>query len=72
MLTRHDLRELLILTAVGVVGGLAHLALRPELPMVAEPAAACTLDEPLPAPTPEPLSSMSQEPMSSQPPEAAR
>jgi hypothetical protein len=72
VLTRHDLRELLTLTAVGVVIGLVHLALRPELPMVAEPAAACVLDEPLPEPTPEPLSSTPQEPMSSQPPEAAR
>lgn len=74
MLTRHDLRELLTLSALGVVLGAAHLVLRPELPVVAEPAAACTLDEPLPLAEPEPLASTPPAPaapMSSMPPEAA-
>jgi hypothetical protein len=71
VLTPHDLRELLLLTALGVVLGLVHLVLRPGLPVVAEPAAACTLDEPLPALTPEPLASTPEPPMSSMPPEAA-
>ncbi len=66
---RHDLHEFLALTALGVVLGLAHLALRPGLPVVAEPAAACTLDEPPAAPQ-EPLSSTPPEPMSSMLPEA--
>lgn len=68
MPTRHDLRELLTLTALGVVLGLVHLVLRPGLPVVAEPAAACTLDEPLPL---EPMASIPEAPMSSIPPEAA-
>lgn len=70
MPTRHDLREFLAITTLGVVLGLAHLALRPGLPVVAEPAASCTLDEP-PTATEEPLSSTPQEPMSSMLPEAA-
>ncbi len=45
MLTRQDMRELAVLTAVGAVLGLAHLGLRPALPVLAEPAAACTLDD---------------------------
>lgn len=51
MLTRQDLRELVILTALGAVVGLVHLGLRPELPVLAEPATACTLDD---SPEPEP------------------
>jgi len=55
MLTRQDLRELVILTALGAVVGLVHLGLRPELPVLAEPATACTLDD-SPEPTePEPV-----------------
>lgn len=73
MLTPHDLRELLLLTALGVVLGLVHLVLRPGLPVVAEPAAACTLDEPLPSEplASIPLASTPEPPMSSMPPEAA-
>ena len=44
MFTRQDLRELVLLTALGAVVGLVHLGLRPDLPVLAEPAAACTLD----------------------------
>lgn len=66
MPTHHDLRELLTLTALGVLLGLVHLGLRPELPMVAEPPAACTLEEPPQGPPHDPLSSTPQEPMSSQ------
>jgi hypothetical protein len=44
MFTRQDLRELVLLTALGAVVGLVHLGLRPELPVLAEPAAACSLD----------------------------
>lgn len=47
-MTRHDLRELAALTALGLVLGLVHLALRPGLPLLAAPAAACTAAE-LPA-----------------------
>ncbi len=53
-LTRQDLRELVILTTLGAVLGLVHLGLRPELPVLAEPAAACTLDEPPTPAAPEP------------------
>jgi len=42
--TRQDLRETVLLTALGAFAGLVHLGLRPELPVLAEPAAACTLD----------------------------
>ena len=50
MLLRDDLRQLAVLTAVGVTLGCAHLALRPGLPFFAAPAAACTLAEaPVPA-----------------------
>lgn len=52
--TRQDLRELVLLTAIGAVVGLAHLGLRPELPVLAEPAAACTLDG-MPEPAAEPV-----------------
>ena len=54
-LTRQDLRELVILTALGTLVGIVHLGLRPELPVLAEPATACTLDD-VPGPTavPEP------------------
>jgi hypothetical protein len=45
-MTRHDLRELAVLTALGLVLGLVHLALRPGLPLFAAPAAACTAGEP--------------------------
>lgn len=45
MLLRDDLRQLAVLTAVGVLVGCAHLALRPGLPFFAAPAAACTLAE---------------------------
>ena len=44
MFTRQDLRELALLTALGTLAGLVHLGLRPAFPMLAEPAAACTLD----------------------------
>lgn len=57
-MTRHDLRELAALTALGVVLGVAHLALRPDLPLLAAPAAQCSADEPAPAaPESEPLAS---------------
>lgn len=45
-MTRHDLRELAMLTALGLVLGLVHLALRPGLPLFAAPAAACSASEP--------------------------
>jgi hypothetical protein len=35
--TREDLRELAVLTALGVTLGLVHLAARPGLPVVASP-----------------------------------
>jgi hypothetical protein len=41
-MTRHDLRELAVLTALGLVLGLAHLALRPGLPLLAAPATECS------------------------------
>lgn len=43
MLTRDDLRDLAVLTALGVVLGLVHLAARPSLPWTAEPPAMCEL-----------------------------
>lgn len=43
MLTRDDLRDLAVLTAMGLVLGLVHLAARPGLPWVAEPPAMCEL-----------------------------
>lgn len=43
MPTRDDLRDLAVLTALGVVLGLVHLAARPGLPWVAEPPAMCEL-----------------------------
>lgn len=52
MISRDDLRELLILTALGALLGLGHLVLRPGLPVLAQPAAACTLAEPARAETP--------------------
>lgn len=45
-MNRHDLRELAVLTALGVVLGLGHLALRPGLPLFAAPAAQCSAGEP--------------------------
>lgn len=45
-MNHHDLRELAALTALGVVLGLAHLALRPDLPLLAAPAAQCSAGEP--------------------------
>ncbi|MBA3546107.1 MAG: hypothetical protein H0T76_06475 [Nannocystis sp.] len=45
MITRNDLRELAVLTAVGVVLGLVHLTLRPGLPLLAAPAAQCSAGE---------------------------
>ncbi len=42
MMTRHDLRELAVLTALGLVLGVVHLALRPGLPLLAAPAALCS------------------------------
>lgn len=44
-MTCHDLRELAVLTAVGLVLGLVHLGLRPGLPLFAAPAAACSAGE---------------------------
>jgi len=56
--SHDDLRELLILTALGALVGFVHLVLRPGLPVLAEPAAACTLAEPARAePPPEALRS---------------
>ena len=43
-MTRHDLRELAALTALGVVLGLIPLALRPGRPVFAEVAAQCSAD----------------------------
>ncbi len=43
--TRDDLRDLAVLTALGVVLGLVHLAVRPGLPLVAQPPAMCELSE---------------------------
>ena len=58
MFSHDDLRELLILTALGALVGLVHLVLRPGLPVLAQPAAACTLAEPaLAEPPPEALRS---------------
>lgn len=42
MPTRDDLRELAVLTALGLGLGLLHLAVRPGLTWLAAPAAACT------------------------------
>lgn len=58
-MTRHDLRELAALTALGLVLGLAHLALRPGLPLFAAAAAQCSADEAAPT-EPEPLASEPQ------------
>ena len=41
-MTRHDLRELAVLTALGMVLGLVHLLARPGLPLFAAPAAQCS------------------------------
>ena len=81
MFTRQDLRELVVLTAIGTGLGLAHLGLRPDLPVLAEPAQACTLDadhldpdHPALAPTQPPVASIAPaEPMSlaSEPPRGA-
>lgn len=76
MFTRKDLRELVVLTAVGAGLGLVHLGLRPELPVLAEPAQACTLDaaELAPVSAEVPAASMEPaEPMSpvSEPPRGA-
>jgi hypothetical protein len=59
-MTHHDLRELAVLTAMGLVLGLGHLALRPGLPLFAAPAAACSAGEPPPALDfePEPIESL--------------
>lgn len=58
-MTRHDLRELAALTALGLVLGLTHLALRPGLPVLAEVAAQCSADaEPAAALESAPQSSM--------------
>lgn len=57
-MTRHDLRELAALTALGLVLGLVHLALRPGLPLLAAPAAACTAGELPAAFEPEPIESV--------------
>lgn len=43
MLTLDDLRELAVLTALGVVLGLFHLAVRPGLPLLSSPPATCEL-----------------------------
>jgi len=55
-MTRHDLRELAVLTALAVVLGLVHLVLRPGLPLLAAPAAQCSAGEP--AAVPEPIESV--------------
>jgi hypothetical protein len=57
-MTRHDLRELAVLTALGLVLGLLHLALRPGLPLLAAPAAECSAGEPAPAFELEPIESV--------------
>lgn len=41
MPTRDDLHDLAALTAFGLALGLAHLVLRPGLPLVASPPAVC-------------------------------
>ncbi len=72
MLTRDDLRQLAVLTALGAVLGLVHLGLRPDLPVLADPAepAACVLpdDEPSAPAThsapPEPIMSSEPPPLS--------
>lgn len=70
MITRDDLRELAVLTALGAVVGLVHLALRPELPALAEPApAACSLPEPEPVLASGEEAPMSVQPLCSVPPE---
>ncbi len=61
-MTRHDLRELAALTALGLVLGVAHLALRPGLPLLAAPAAQCSADEAGPPVL------MESEPLASEPP----
>lgn len=43
MPTRDDLRDLAVLTALGVGLGLVHLLARPGLPLIAEPPAMCEL-----------------------------
>lgn len=43
MPTRDDLRDLAVLSALGLVLGLVHLAARPGLPWVAAPPAMCEL-----------------------------
>lgn len=40
---RRDLRELAVLLAVGLVVGLGHLALRPDMPWVPAPRADATM-----------------------------
>jgi hypothetical protein len=62
-MTRHDLRELAALTALGLVLGVVHLALRPGLPLLAAPAAQCSAGEAPGEPAfepnePEPLESL--------------
>lgn len=41
--TRDDLRDLAVLTGLGLVLGLVHLFVRPGLPLVAQPPAMCEL-----------------------------
>lgn len=61
MPTRDDLRELAVLTALGVTLGLVHLAARPGLPVVASPPAVCELSSGPAAPfEPEPEPEMSR------------
>lgn len=70
----RDIRELAVLLAAGLALGLAHLALRPDLPWVPAPRAEATMcggEEPsAPAPLASPLSS-EPEPLSSPAPEDA-
>lgn len=58
-MTRHDLRELAVLTALAVVLGFVHLVLRPGLPLLAAPAAQCSAGAPaVPGFEPEPIESV--------------
>ncbi|MCY1058451.1 hypothetical protein [Nannocystis sp. SCPEA4] len=72
---RRDLRELLALLAAGLVLGLFHLALRPDMPWVPEPRVeetVCGEVEPAPAVEVPAASFAPVEPMSSPGPEDVR
>lgn len=65
---RREIRELAVLIAAGTLLGLGHLALRPDMPLVAPPreeAALCGSAAPAePEPIPEALVSSPDAPMS--------